>query len=97
MEGPFVFGAYSHKELGHKEVYFALDTRNGTNLDFTTLAEIPTVYAGHPVRLTETFSFRSSDGRRGLLLAIEALDLVRATSDLQRSLFWISCETASTG
>lgn len=70
VEGPFVFGAYSHKEVSHKEGYFALDARNGTNLDFATLAELDR-HAGHPVHLNETFSFRSSDGRRGLLLAVE--------------------------
>jgi hypothetical protein len=65
VEGPFVFGAYSHKEG-----YFALDTRNGTNLDFAMIAELDR-HAGHPVNLTDTFSFRSLDERRGLLQNIE--------------------------
>jgi hypothetical protein len=56
--------------FSHKEGYFDFDTRNGTNLEFATIAELDR-HAGHPVHLTETFSFRSSDGRRGLLLAIE--------------------------
>jgi hypothetical protein len=70
VESPFVFGAYSEKEFSHKEGYFALDTRNGTNLDFATLAELDR-HAGHPVHLTETFSYRSSDGKRGRVQAIE--------------------------
>jgi hypothetical protein len=65
VDGPFVFGAYSHKDG-----YFAFDTRNGTNLECATIADLDR-HAGHPIHLTETFSFRSSNGRRGLLLAVE--------------------------
>jgi hypothetical protein len=65
VDGPFVFGAYSHKAG-----YFALDTRNGRDLDFATIAELDR-HAGHPVHLTDTFWFQSSNGRRGLLQTIE--------------------------
>jgi hypothetical protein len=67
VDGPFVFGAYSDKEG-----YFVLDTRSGTNVDFATSAELNR-HAGHPVYLTDTFSFRSSDRRRGFLVAVERL------------------------
>jgi hypothetical protein len=65
VDGPFVFGEYTDKQR-----YFTLDTRSGTNLSFATIAELDR-QAGHPVHLTDTFSFQSSDGRRSGLQTVE--------------------------
>jgi hypothetical protein len=70
VEDPFVFGANSHGEFSNENGYFALDTRNGTTVNFVTAAELDR-HAGHHVHLNETFSFRSSDRGRSRLRAIE--------------------------
>lgn len=76
VDGPFVFGAYSHGDdrlnagPERNQGYFALDTHSGVNLNFGTIAELNR-YAGHSIRLTETFSFRSSDATRIHQLNVE--------------------------
>ena len=77
VDGPFVFGAYGHGGdrtfnggPERNQGYFALDTRNGANLNFGTIAELNR-YAGHSVHLTETFSFRSLDATRIHQLSVE--------------------------
>jgi len=58
VDGRFIFGGY-----GDKRGYFIFDTRNGTNLNVATAAELDS-RAGHRIQLTEAFSFRSSEGSR---------------------------------
>jgi len=65
VDGPFVFG-----EHNDKQGYFAFDTRNASTVNLDTITELDH-YAGHPVQLTEIFSFRSSEGRRDRLTTIE--------------------------
>jgi hypothetical protein len=65
VDGPFVFGAYS-SNAG----YFAFDTRNGKNVYLATVAELDR-HAGHPVHLTDTFSFEGE--RRAFLFRAESL------------------------
>lgn len=67
VDGAFVFGAYCDKGA-----YFVLDTRSGATLDFATISEMDR-YAGHPVHLADAFSFKSRDGTRDFLRAVERL------------------------
>jgi hypothetical protein len=69
VDGPFVYGGYSLGPEGSKG-YFTFDTRNGATLNFETIAELNR-HTGHPVRLTETFSFRSSEAARIRPMTIE--------------------------
>jgi hypothetical protein len=69
VDGPFVYGGLSPGPE-HSKDYFGFDTRDGTTLNFDTIAELNR-HAGHPVRLAETFSFRSSEAARIRLKTVE--------------------------
>jgi hypothetical protein len=69
VEGPFVYGEY-RLGLERSKDYFGFDTRDGAALNFDTIAEMNR-HAGHAVRLTETFSFRSSEAARIRLMTSE--------------------------
>lgn len=77
VDGPLVFGSYSRQfgsslpeGTGGNQGYFAFDTRNGSVLDFGSLAELNR-HAGHSVQLVETGSFRSAEASHRHLVNVE--------------------------
>jgi hypothetical protein len=74
VKGPFVYGAFSHRDLSQPTEenlgYFALNTRTAEVRDFATQGELDH-FAGYPVQLVENWQFRSKETRYQRRLEVE--------------------------